>query len=182
MNYQPTRTNLGFRDISNCLKDESFDDLRKFDVMMGIMIDNEIQQTHDNGEKSLIYYFRADYYNMRGRIFPRDEIVKKGNVYDIIILERGLDNTKFKYNVDVNIYHDFNIGERFPVKISRTQEDKDPSFKLLNNFPGFLKRKSNLLCNEIQKGDLVLAEVSRVINRNGKIAIEFSLIKKLEKK
>ncbi len=182
MNYQPTRTNLGFRDISNCLKDENFDDLRKFDVVRGVILEREVEQTHEGKGKSLIYYFRANHYNMRGRVFPRDELVKTGNTYDLIILVGGLDDTEFKYNVDANIYHNFEIGERFPVKISRTKKGEDPSFKLLNNFPGFLKRKSNPLCKEIQKEDKVLAEVSRVINNNGKIAVEFNLIKILEKK
>ena len=181
MKYQDTRTELGFRDISSVLR-AGFDDLRQFDVIRGIMLEQEVEQSHDDGSKSYVYYFRAHNYDMRGRVFPRDEIVKVRNVYDVIIQENHPGNSDFGFNVDANVYHDFKIGECFPIRISRASEDRNPSFKLFNRIAGFVKRgEDKVLYQQIQEGIVVIVEVKRVVNKRGRINIEVNPLRIIPK-
>jgi len=163
-----TKTRLGFRDISFLLETETLEVLKKYDVVRGINLDSEKLEIHYD-RPAKIYNFNSQKYDLRGRIFPMDEIINLNQEYDIII--QNWKKTINPINVDAQIYHDFYPEEKLKVEISRRTFGKDPSFKLFNYIAGFVKDPKNGLYEKIDEGSKVLVKVYRTWIKDKKIHI-----------
>lgn len=175
-------TKLGFRDVSIPLETKILEELRKYDVIKNIRINKEKEELH-KGKTEKIYYFYSREYNMRGRIFPSDEIVTIYQTCDIII-----QNWKPEINllnVDSQIYHDLEKGEKLKVRVSKKIYGKDPSFVLFNsergNTVGYVSDYENKkLYKEIAVGSKILVEIIHLHKKYGKFYIFVKALKNLE--
>jgi hypothetical protein len=149
-------TDLGFRDITQALKEGTLDEIKKCDVIRNITIKKEREEIH-GGKKAMMYYFLMGGCKIKGRIFSLDEIVNVGEEVDLIIQNwRHYDRS---LSLDTQIYHDLYKGEELRVNISSYFPDGDPSFKLFNQIVGFVKSSGNGLYRKVNKGGRLLVEV-----------------------
>lgn len=172
-----TRTILGFRDITSELIDDTLKYIRKYDVIRGIVVEREKEELH-NGLPEKIYYFYSREYKMKGRIFPLDEIIHEGERCDIIV-QNWKNDIEFS-NLDVQVYHDLEKGEKMKVRISRRDEGADPSFKLFNHIAGFVKRWRYFnLYEQLRVGSEALVEVSTIWEKGAKLHVAVMPLKLL---
>ena len=171
------RTVLGYRDITTDLMNDTLNYIEKNDVIRSILVEREKKELH-YGEPVKIYHFYSREYRVRWRIFPLDEIIHEGERCDIIV--QNWKNTPGISNLDVQIYHDLEKGERMKVRISRRDEGADPSFKLFNHIAGFVKRWRYFnLYEQLKVGSEVLVEVSTIWEKGTLLHVATTPIKLL---
>lgn len=171
-------TRLGFQDVTKCVR-EGFSDLKKYDVIRGVLVRRiDLERRNYGYQKGRVVgvgNFFIPEIRIGGRVFPEDEILEEGGLYDIIIQKIEGDQ------MDVNVYHDFEIGEQIPVEIGCYSHDsQDPSFKLFNKIPGFVKTWNPKIPKPIEIGDVVLSEVRKLSINNRRISIKTHVLELLE--
>lgn len=167
---------FGFRDITTPLKDGTLEYIKKYDIIKRVAIEKE-EKSYDK-EHTGLYSFSLEECGIEGRIFPFDELVRINNHYNIII-----QNYHYRIRrlyIDAQIFHDFKKGEEIPVRVSRKDFEKDPSFKLFNRIGGFIKDSGSGLCKRIEVGSKVLVKVENVWTNYDKIHIFTKPIEFLE--
>ena len=155
-------TALGFRDITEGLKNCTLEAVEQGDVVRGIFLDVR-RDYPDNIENPVQFYFLSKEYNMKGRVFPESEILSLQQWYDIIIQNpRSLQGNLL--NVDAQVYHDFTQGEIMIVSVSASKSGGDYFFKLFNKITGFVKERYDpKLYAQINDGGIVQVEVVKLI-------------------
>ncbi len=178
------RKNKGPRritDITGTLESGRVGKVEKYDLIRAVKVDRIKSNVHTKGryagQEVDIGYFYIREHGIRGRVFPMDEIIKRGQ-YDLLV-QKIVNNGQFPHiNVDANIYHDFYPGEIIPVRI--LEIEKDPSFILFNSpqgqVRGYIKKHRDLeIACDIKIGSKVLVEVTDTIERGRTVIFTRSL-------
>ena len=155
------QTTLGFRDITDQLQ-KGYYQINKDDVIRNVLVTRRNKHRFTDNPKA--YAFFSDEYNLRGIVFPFDEIIEPNQSYDIIIQKILRNNQQTISDVDAHVYHDLNPGEKLTVRISRREPNADPSFKIFKYLSGFVKDDDNSqLYSHLKVGSIVVVEVINVI-------------------
>lgn len=92
-----------------------------------------IERTH--GKE--VFVFRPYIFkNTKGIIFPNDDVIFLHERYDAIINNLSVKRGN-GFLILSEIYHEFSVGDIFPVKISQISKRQQPMFKLFG-FLGFV--------------------------------------------
>jgi len=152
-----TKTGLGFIDITYDLEKDPRIEIFEDDVIRDVYIRKiEVQNHHGNFVD--VGFFYKEELDIKGRIFPLDELIYENEKVDLIVKNPKRDGER--YLLDCQIYHDLCPGECLKVKISRTKID--PSFKIFNRIAGFVRNNHTGIYERAKVGTKLLVEVNKI--------------------
>ena len=122
---------------------------------LGDILKNVVPTSTETTRGKEVFIFRPQIFKeTKGIIFPNDDIISLRNPYDVIVNNLSVKREK-GFLILSEIYHEFSIGDIFPVKISGRSTKHNPMFQLFGFF-GFVNS------GELEVGQKVYVRVRKM--------------------